>query len=61
MHGFWLKTHLQEKSMNRLSQKNEWETWPEALRLFLRGATLLSCLPVALIVGLLLSTINQSN
>ena len=47
--------------MNQKLHNTEWETWTEALRLFLHGATLRSCIPVALIVGLILSTINQSD
>lgn len=47
--------------MNNNKHKTEWETFPEALGLFLHGATLFSCIPVALIVGLILSTINQGD
>lgn len=43
------------------SSNNEWNTWPEAIRLFLGGVTLPSCIPVALVVGVILSTINQSD
>lgn len=41
--------------------KAEWTSWGEALQLFMQGATLCSCLPVALVVGLLLSAINQGD
>ncbi|MBB1078062.1 nitrate/nitrite transporter NrtS [Rhodoferax sp. 4810] len=47
--------------MNNNRQKITWQTWPEAFQLFLHGTTLHSCIPVALIVGLILSTINQSD
>ncbi|MGB3209505.1 MAG: nitrate/nitrite transporter NrtS [Desulforhopalus sp.] len=47
--------------MNNNSQKTNWHTLPEACRLFLHGATLHSCIPVAFVVGLILSTINQSD
>lgn len=47
--------------MNQNEHNAEWETWPEALRLFLHGTTLRSCIPVAIIVGSILSTINQSD
>ncbi|MFT5701397.1 MAG: hypothetical protein ACI8ZB_004289 [Desulforhopalus sp.] len=47
--------------MSHNSNNIEWETWPQALRLFVHGITLTSCVPVALIVGTLLSTINQSD
>ncbi|WP_406670406.1 nitrate/nitrite transporter NrtS [Methanolobus sp. ZRKC4] len=47
--------------MNPNSHNAKWKTWFEAFQLFLYGKTLQSCLPVALIVGLLLSTINQSD
>ena len=46
--------------MNK-SRTVEWEQWPEAFRLFLNGATFRACLPIAIIVGLLLSTINQGD
>lgn len=39
----------------------EWKTWIEAFRLFFNGETLRSCIPVALVVGLLLSSINQGD
>jgi hypothetical protein len=42
-------------------QKEQWQTWDEAFRLFLNGTTLYSCVPVAIIVGFILSTINQSD
>ncbi len=47
--------------MKKDTQKTKWQTWPEAFRLFLHGTTLQSCIPVALVVGLILSTINQSD
>lgn len=47
--------------MNNNSHKTQWETWPQAFHLFLHGVTLSACIPVALIVGVILSTINQSD
>jgi hypothetical protein len=47
--------------MNNISQKMKWRTWPEAFRLFFNGTTLQTCIPVALVVGLIPSTINQSD
>ncbi len=47
--------------MKSNSNQTEWNTWPKALILFFHGATLYSCIPVALIVGLVLSTINQGD
>jgi|GEM_PF-1028796 len=42
-------------------QKIHWATRPEAIRLFFRGVTLPACIPIALIVGVILSTINQGD
>lgn len=39
----------------------EWHTWSDAFKLFLNGVTLKTCIPVALVVGVILSTINQSD
>lgn len=47
--------------MNTQSKSLEWQCWSEALFLFLGGATLRSCIPIAIIVGTLLSTINQGD
>lgn len=47
--------------MNRNEPRIEWRTWPEAFALFVTGATLTTCIPIALVVGLLLSTINQGD
>ena len=47
--------------MNLKPHKIEWQTWHEAFNLFLHGATLFSCVPVALVVGTILSTINQGD
>ncbi len=44
-----------------MNNKLEWETWPDAFRLFFQGVTLQTCIPVAIVVGLILSTINQSD
>ncbi|GAB4427511.1 MAG: hypothetical protein Fur0044_25380 [Anaerolineae bacterium] len=38
-----------------------WQHWPEAIKLFLRGATLSSSLRVALVVGMILTIINQGD
>ena len=46
--------------MNNAKQ-NEWETLPEASGLFFKGRTLKACLPVALIVGIIFSVINQGD
>ncbi|MGH8896876.1 MAG: nitrate/nitrite transporter NrtS [Egibacteraceae bacterium] len=37
----------------------EWVRWPEALRLFVRGATIRAAWRIAAIVGTLLSVVNQ--
>lgn len=58
---FCYETQSQKIFMNINSNKTEWGTLPEALGLFFHGATLSSCIPVALIVGLVLSTINQGD
>lgn len=47
--------------MDRNTNKMEWATWPEAFTLFFHGVTLQTCIPVAIVVGLILSTINQSD
>ncbi|TKB09658.1 nitrate/nitrite transporter NrtS [Desulforhopalus sp. IMCC35007] len=47
--------------MSKYVQKESWQTWEEAFHLFLNGATLYSCIPVAIIVGFILSIINQSD
>lgn len=36
-----------------------WESWPQAFRLLVTGRTIRPALPVALVVGSLLSVINQ--
>jgi hypothetical protein len=38
----------------------EWTGWGQALRLFARGVTVRTALPVALLVGLVLSAVNQT-
>lgn len=43
------------------AEKLEWGTWSEAFKLFFQGVTLSTCIPVALVVGVILSTINQSD
>ncbi len=47
--------------MNTNSQNAKLKTWFEAFQLFLYGKTFRPCLPVALVVGLILSVINQSD
>ncbi|ACD97420.1 nitrate/nitrite transporter NrtS [Trichlorobacter lovleyi] len=47
--------------MNSTNDKMEWTTWPEAFDLLFQGVTLQTCIPVAIVVGLILSTINQSD
>jgi hypothetical protein len=37
----------------------EWGTWPEAVRLFLRGATVHAAWRIALVVGTVLTLVNQ--
>jgi hypothetical protein len=39
----------------------EWKAWIEAFRLFFNGEALRFCIPVVLVVGLLLSAINQGD
>ena len=39
----------------------QWSYWPEAFNLFFQGITVRACVPVAIIVGIILSTINQSD
>jgi hypothetical protein len=36
-----------------------WSRWPEAMRLFARGVTLRPCVPVAVVVGIVLSAANE--
>lgn len=36
-----------------------WQTWPQAGHLLLRGATTRAAIPVALLVGTLLSSVNE--
>lgn len=38
-----------------------WSRPPEALRLLLSGATARTCLPIALVVGTILSLVNQGD
>jgi hypothetical protein len=38
-----------------------WSRWPEALRLFARGVTVRPCVPVALVVGVVLSAANEGS
>lgn len=47
--------------MNGKTSKMEWASWSEAFNLFFHGVTLQACIPVAIVVGLILSTINQSD
>lgn len=47
--------------MRKNSSKVEWATWPEAFNLFVHGVTLRACIPVAIVVGIILSTINVSD
>lgn len=47
--------------MSKKSPKIEWETWSDAFKLFFQGVTLQTCIPVAIVVGIILSTINQSD
>jgi hypothetical protein len=36
-----------------------WSRWPEAIRLFAHGVTLRPCVPVAVVVGIVLSAANE--
>lgn len=45
--------------MNSKSSNIEWSTTTEAFQLFFRGVTIQACIPVALVVGMILSVINQ--
>jgi hypothetical protein len=41
--------------------EKRWRTRSQAIRLFLCGTTVRACLPVALVVGTLLSLVNQGD
>jgi hypothetical protein len=47
--------------MNTCDEKITWTRWPEAVKLFLRGVTIRTAIPIALFVGSILSIINQSH
>ncbi len=47
--------------MRTLNRTPQWSRWPEAIRLFLRGATARTGFRVAVVVVAILSTINQGD
>jgi hypothetical protein len=55
------KPRMPQSRVTKNQPKITWRRWPEAIKLLLSGATIPTAVPVALVVGSILSVINQSN